>query len=135
MVSSRTRWTAGWRPLLWRESRLSLLHVEELEYATALTKNVANPAEADLLRKPQVGLVGIFLDRVAQRELVVATTHLVFNPKRGIVKLKQLQHLLSRASMRCAVRDLGHLLRGPVRLCHHRRRLDQTHSSTRCVPR
>ena len=82
--------------LLWRESRLSLLHVEELEYATALTKNVANPAEAELLRKPQVGLVGIFLDRVAQRELVVATTHLVFNPKRGIVKLKQLQHLLSR---------------------------------------
>ena len=33
------------------------------------------PKEADQLLKHNVGLVGVFLDRLAQREIVVATTH------------------------------------------------------------
>ena len=82
--------------LLWRTTRLSLLHVEPLEYANALTEGVTDPTQDALLRKHNVGLVGVFLDLIAQREVVVATTHLLFNPKRGIVKMRQLQHLLQR---------------------------------------
>ena len=82
--------------LLWRNSRLSLMHVEHLEYAHALTRDVTDPAESERLRKHNVGLVGVFYDRLAQREIVVATTHLLFNPKRGVVKVRQLQHLLMR---------------------------------------
>ena len=82
--------------LMWRSSRLSLLHVEAVEYANALTRGVTNPAEDERMRKHNVGLIGVFLDRLAMREIVVATTHILFNPKRGIVKLRQLQHLLTR---------------------------------------
>jgi endonuclease/exonuclease/phosphatase family metal-dependent hydrolase len=82
--------------LLWRAERLALLHVEPIEYADALTRGVTDPAEDAVLRKHNVGLVGVFLDKRAQRELVVATTHILFNPRRGLVKLRQLQHLLRR---------------------------------------
>jgi endonuclease/exonuclease/phosphatase family metal-dependent hydrolase len=45
--------------------------------------------------------VAVFRDRLTGRELVAGTTHVLWNPKRGLVKLKQLQCLFSHmASLR-----------------------------------
>ena len=96
VYKQRTGGQADGVALMWRSSRLSLLHVEAVEYANALTRGVTSPAEDERMRKHNVGLIGVFLDRLAMREVVVATTHILFNPKRGIVKLRQLQHLLTR---------------------------------------
>lgn len=96
VYKQRTGGQADGVALCWRGARFSLLHLEALEYAHVLTRGVTSPDEDEKLRKHNVGLVGVFLDRLAQREIVVATTHLLFNPKRGIVKLKQLSHLLTR---------------------------------------
>ena len=90
--------------LVWRTSRLTLLHIEDLEYAHLLTEGVADLQAAEKLRKPHVGVVGVFRDNQCGRELVVATTHLLWNPKRGLVKLRQLQCLLGRvAALRAGI--------------------------------
>jgi mRNA deadenylase 3'-5' endonuclease subunit Ccr4 len=82
--------------LIWRQRRLKLVHVETIEYASALTASAANREQAEQLRKHNVGLVAAFTDLSNGRELVVATTHILWNPKRGQVKLRQMQHLLRR---------------------------------------
>ena len=87
VYKQRTGGMAGGVALFWRDSRLSLLHVEHLEYAHALTRGITDPTECERLRKHNVGLVCVFLDVLAQREIVVATTHLLFNRARALASL------------------------------------------------
>lgn len=84
--------------LFWRTERLTLVRAEPIEFGRELPAATApeDSMMADLLRKPNVALVALLFDHVTGRELVVATTHLLWNPKRGLVKLRQLQHLLLR---------------------------------------
>lgn len=84
--------------LVWRANRLTLLHSEALEYARLLTEGVTDQASIDKFGKGNVGLIGTFRDNHNGRELIVATTHLLWNPSRGLVKLRQAQCVLGRVA-------------------------------------
>lgn len=84
--------------LVWRTERLTLLHIEALSYAQLLTEGVRDRALFETFNKGNVGLLGLFRDNLNGRELVVATTHLLWNPNRGLVKLKQAQCILNRSA-------------------------------------
>lgn len=84
--------------LVWRTKRLTLLHIEALSYAQLLTEGVKDRALFETFNKGNVGLLGLFRDNLNGRELVVATTHLLWNPNRGLVKLKQAQCILNRSA-------------------------------------
>eukprot|EP00900_Chrysochromulina_parva_P025509 jgi/Chrpa1/7592/Chrysochromulina_OHIO_Genome00016323-RA len=68
--------------LVWRTKRLTLLHIEALSYAQLLTEGVRDRALFETFNKGNVGLLGLFRDNLNGRELVVATTHLLWNPNR-----------------------------------------------------
>ena len=89
--------------LVWRTERLTLLHIEALSYAQLLTEGVRDRALFETFNKGNVGLLGLFRDNLNGRELVVATTHLLWNPKRGLVKLRQAQCILNRSAAMSAV--------------------------------
>ena len=101
--------------LLWRPSRLSLVHIEAVEYARVLTASVQDRVMAERMRKHNVGLIGVFSDRDCGREVVVATTHILWNPRRGLVKLRQMEHLFARLDTlrRAALQPVSRMQEGP----------------------
>ena len=60
--------------LVWRSARLTMLRYEAVEYAQLLTAGYTGPY-AEQMRKHNVGLVGVFQDKLCGREVVVATTY------------------------------------------------------------
>ncbi|GAQ92102.1 CCR4-NOT transcription complex subunit 6 [Klebsormidium nitens] len=72
----------------WKADAFSLVAVEELEFR-------------DLNLRENVALLAVLKHQAAPdapaRLLVVANTHILFNPKRGDIKLAQLRHLLAQA--------------------------------------
>lgn len=83
--------------LMWRTNRLQLLRHEMVEYASSLTKGVVSPILRDQFLRHNVGICALFLDLATGRQFVVATTHILWNPRRGLVKLRQIEHLMARA--------------------------------------
>lgn len=75
-----------------------------------------------ILNRDNIGLVTLLSPRdKPQAKLVVATTHLLFNPKRGEVKLAQLRYLLAEvekvAFLGTCESDLSTPLYTPIILC------------------
>lgn len=69
--------------IFFRESRFDLIHNEALEFRV-LAEGCASQEEADRMRKDNVALICVLLDRWSGRELVVSCCHLLWNPKRGV---------------------------------------------------
>ena len=85
--------------LFWRAARLELQdEPEALEYAR-LAERVQDAREADELRnKHQVALLARLRDLATGRGVVVGVTHILWNPKRGQVKARQVEALMARAA-------------------------------------
>lgn len=85
--------------LFWRASRLELQHEPEaLEYSR-LAERAHDAREAeDLRNKHQVALLARLRDLATGRGLVVGTTHILWNPRRGQVKARQVEALMARAA-------------------------------------
>lgn len=82
--------------LFWKTARFELRASEIIEYACHLSAGLP-PAEAEKMRKHNVGIVATLTDLASGRALVVGTSHILWNPKRGLVKLRQMQYLIARA--------------------------------------
>ena len=82
--------------LVWRNERLAAEQIEYVEYASALTAGVKDPRSLEMLKKHNVAIIALLRDLESGKLLVVATTHILWNPRRGWVKLQQLNHLFAR---------------------------------------
>jgi len=78
--------------IFFRSSRLALLNKEEVEYRRLADSVPAHMA--DKARKDNVALVLHLRDEAAGHELLACCTHILWNPKRGLVKLWQIDCLL-----------------------------------------
>lgn len=84
--------------IFFRESRFELVYEEALEFRV-LADGCASHEEADRMRKHNVALLVVLRDRWnAGRELLVSCCHLLWNPRRGLVKLRQMQYLMARVA-------------------------------------
>lgn len=75
--------------ILWRKAKFNLLNHHEVEFKAK---------GCEYLNRDNVGLIAVLKPRhpqANQTQLHVATTHLIFNPRRGDVKLCQLRLLLA----------------------------------------
>jgi hypothetical protein len=89
--------------LLWRRSRLQLCEAQAIEYRACADGLVG--VEAEQARKDNVGLLAVLRDGPSGgHELVVGSTHVLWNPKRGLVKLRQLREYAARAHALAAAR-------------------------------
>ncbi len=97
--------------IIWRLARLQLIHAEAIEYRDLADEPGHVDAEAaERARKHNVGLLVVLSDAAcAGREIVFGTTHVLWNPKRGHVKLQQLAMYTRRAAALASSRAaLGH---------------------------
>ncbi|KDO22565.1 hypothetical protein SPRG_12545 [Saprolegnia parasitica CBS 223.65] len=90
--------------IFWQPDRLELLHSEQVHLKHA----AVNATDADLARRllarDNVGLLGQFRSTVDGALVVVATTHLFWDPKEADVKLAQTEHMLSAIASFTATR-------------------------------
>lgn len=86
--------------ILWRRAKFSLLRHHVVEYRNRNCK---------VLDRDNVGLIAVLKPchpQASQTQLHVATTHLIFNPRRGDVKFCQLRLLLAELE-RLALKEIG----------------------------
>jgi len=69
----------------------------------------------DFCQTGQIGIVAVLRHRQSQVVIIVATTHLVFNPYRGDWKMKQAIHLM--AEINNQINKLDHHQSVPVIIC------------------
>ncbi|XP_003738942.2 protein angel homolog 2 [Galendromus occidentalis] len=98
--------------VFWKKSVFGILNVSQVEFLKPGCRT---------LNRDNVGLV-VTLTPLANRQakLCVATTHLLFNPKRGDVKLAQLRYLMANveeAAFLGVSRANGQLIYAPTILC------------------
>lgn len=88
--------------ILWRKDKFSLVTHREVEF-----KRVRGGSDGPPLDRDNVGLIAVLRPRhpgaVGEARLHVATTHLLYNPRRGDVKLCQLRLLLAELE-KCALK-------------------------------
>lgn len=86
--------------IFWRRAKFNLLRHQEVEFKAK---------GSEYLNRDNVGLIAVLKPRhphASNTQLHVATTHLIFNPRRGDVKLCQLRLLLAELE-RSAFRTIG----------------------------
>lgn len=79
--------------LVYKKSRFELQMKEKVKY---LYDFQSTSIPSLKLSYPNIGLIAKFMDKVTNKTVILATTHLTFNPHRGEVKLAQLALLISR---------------------------------------
>ena len=85
--------------VIWRRARLELIHAEPIEYRELADEPGHDTETAERARKHNVGLLVLLRDMAcAGCELVFGTTHVLWNPKRGHVKMRQLAMFARRAA-------------------------------------
>ncbi|XP_047325763.1 carbon catabolite repressor protein 4 homolog 3 [Impatiens glandulifera] len=88
--------------IFWRVSRFKLLHEEHIEFKKfGLRDNVAQICVFESLdqncNKNPTDMASQSLRSASSNKLVVCNTHILFNPKRGEMKLGQIRNLLEKA--------------------------------------
>lgn len=82
--------------IFFQTATLKLVHAEALEHRV-LAEGISDRSEAEKMRKHNASLILVLHDRAEpQHRLIVSCCHILWNPKRGLVKLKQILHLLER---------------------------------------
>ena len=82
--------------IFYKVGRLELERAEALEHRT-LADGISDEEEAERMRKHNVALILTLRDRtVPSKRLIVSCCHVLWNPRRGLVKLRQMRHLLER---------------------------------------
>ena len=97
--------------LFWRHETLELEHLEAIEMRS-LAEGVTPADEAQRLRKDNVALLGVFRERRSGRRVVVGCLHVLWNPSRGLVKLRQIQRYTRRAAALAAAAGAAVVLLG-----------------------
>lgn len=107
-----------------RATRLDVLAVEEVEFRELADHGVdcVQPAPGEdtafglrlqeMARKDNVALLLLANDTATGRKLVLGCTHILWNPKRGLVKLAQIRELTSRAHALCMAHGAAPILCG-----------------------
>ncbi|CAH2047112.1 unnamed protein product [Thlaspi arvense] len=87
--------------IFWKEKLFKLLHHEEIEFDRfGLRNNVAQLCVLEMIcedPKSKVCAQSSEQTSTSPRRLVVGNIHVLFNPKRGDIKLGQVRHFLERA--------------------------------------
>lgn len=85
--------------IFYNTAKLELLHAEAIEHRT-LAEGVRDVGLADKMRKHNVSIVLVMRDRmVPQRRLIASCSHILWNPNRGLVKLRQIIHVMQRFAL------------------------------------
>ncbi|KAH6760669.1 hypothetical protein C2S51_017618 [Perilla frutescens var. frutescens] len=87
--------------IFWRSSRFKLVHEESIEYnKLGLRDNVAQICVFESLngQKNSSGASTLSTSPASSNRVVVCNIHVLFNPKRGEIKLGQIRILLERAN-------------------------------------
>ena len=79
--------------MFWNKSRWKCVHYDDLEFYRY--------DDDPLMDRHNVAQIGVLKELSSENVIVVANTHLLFNPKRGDVKLRQLEILLTSISNVC----------------------------------
>ncbi|KAG0054621.1 hypothetical protein BGZ83_010749, partial [Gryganskiella cystojenkinii] len=74
--------------MFYRDSRVKAIVIEAVDYLTN-----------EFITQDNVGIVGIFeiTEGTQSKQVCVATTHILYNPRRGMIKIAQLRMLLEKA--------------------------------------
>ncbi|XP_062101665.1 carbon catabolite repressor protein 4 homolog 6 [Humulus lupulus] len=85
--------------IFWRSSRFKLLHEESIEFnKLGLRDNVAQICVLELLsQKCDENAAALQTSSTSSNKVVVCNIHVLFNPRRGEIKLGQVRTLLDRA--------------------------------------
>ncbi|XP_054708079.1 protein angel homolog 2-like isoform X2 [Uloborus diversus] len=86
--------------ILWRTQKFSLIDHENVEFAKK---------DHEILNRDNIGLIAVLKPKhpdTTRIKLHVATTHLLFNPRRGDIKLSQLRLLLAQLE-KMALKKVG----------------------------
>ncbi|GMN45197.1 hypothetical protein TIFTF001_014391 [Ficus carica] len=85
--------------IFWRVSRFKLLHEESIEFNKfGLRENVAQICVLELMRQNcDVSAAALPTSSTGSNKVVVCNIHVLYNPKRGEIKLGQVRILLLRA--------------------------------------
>ena len=90
----------------------TLIAYKEAEFEQESRANLINMYHSEKCRTGQIGIVLPLRHKQTNRSILVAGTHLVFNPYRGDWKMKQLVHLLAtinheknRLNEKCQIKD------------------------------
>lgn len=107
-----------------RSSRLNLLAAEEVEYRElaaapiygVIPSHIEDAALGarlqEMARKDNVALLLVVNDSLTGHNILVGCTHILWNPKRGLIKLAQIRELMRRAHTLSTDHNAGTILCG-----------------------